>query len=201
MAERPPGDAQRFETPEALRAWLEANHETAAELWVLLPRKGSGIPGLTWPQLVDEILCFGWIDGHMKPIDERWRRQRITPRRKGGNWSARNVERVRVLTEEGRIGSAGLAAYAERREDRTAVYNFERKGEVELAPDYRRRLDASPEAAAFLARQIPSFRKTVFAWVMGAKLQATRERRLEQLIACSARGEAPPPYKWAKLKP
>ena len=199
MAE--PVDALHFETPGALRAWLEAHHDTAGELWVLLPKKGSGIPGLTWPELVDEVLCFGWIDGHMKPIDERWRRQRITPRRPGGNWSARNVERVRVLTEEGRMHPAGLAAFGERREDRTAVYSFENKAPVELSPEYGRRLRANAEAAAFLDRQIPSFRKTVFAWVMGAKQEATRERRIEQLIACSERGEAPPPYKWAKLKP
>ena len=102
-------DATHFATPEALRSWLEAHHDTETELWVLLPKKGSGEPGLTWPELVDEVLCFGWIDGHMKPIDDTWRRQRITPRRAGSKWSKRNLERVRVLTEETRLGALWAA--------------------------------------------------------------------------------------------
>jgi uncharacterized protein YdeI (YjbR/CyaY-like superfamily) len=193
-------DAVPFATPEELRAWLEAHHETAAELWVKLARKGSGVPSITWPELVDEVLCFGWIDGHAKGIDDVWRKQRITPRRTGSNWSARNVERVRVLTEEGRMRPAGIAAHEERGEDRTAIYTFERES-LGLTPGYERRLRDHPEAAAFLERQVPSYRRSCFDWVMRAKQEATRERRLEQLIECSARGVAPPPYKWAKLKP
>jgi uncharacterized protein YdeI (YjbR/CyaY-like superfamily) len=190
-------EAEPFATPEELRAWLEAHHATRDELWVKLAKKGSGIPSITWPELVDEVLCFGWIDGHMKPIDDTWRRQRITPRRKGSKWSKRNVDRVGVLIAEGRMRPAGLAAF-ERRQD--AGYSFE-QAPVELSPEYRARLDAEATARAFLDRQIPSYRRTVFAWVMGAKQEATRERRLQQLIDCSARGEAPPPYKLARLKP
>jgi uncharacterized protein YdeI (YjbR/CyaY-like superfamily) len=188
--------ADAFATPQELRAWLEANHETAGELWVKLAKKGSGIQSITWPELVDEVLCFGWIDGHMKPIDDVWRRQRITPRRKGSKWSARNVERVRVLTEEGRMRPAGLAAFAARTD---AGYTYEVP--KALSAEYEARLRANAEAWAFLERQIPSYRRTCAGWVMSAKQEATRERRLEQLIACSARGEAPPPYKLAKLKP
>jgi uncharacterized protein YdeI (YjbR/CyaY-like superfamily) len=189
--------AEAFETPEALRAWLEAHHDSETELWVLLAKKGSGIPSITWPELVDEVLCVGWIDGHMKPIDDQWRRQRITPRRKGSKWSKRNLERVRVLTEEGRMRPAGLAAFEARRD---AGYTYE-TAPAELAPEYAARLKAATEAAAFLERQIPSYRRSCATWVMGAKQQATRERRLQQLIDCSARGEPVPPYKWAKLKP
>ncbi|MCW2989768.1 MAG: hypothetical protein JWM73_362 [Solirubrobacterales bacterium] len=190
-----------FGAPEELRAWLEAHHDTAGELWVRLAKKGTGIPSITWPELVDEVLCFGWIDGHMKPIDERWRRQRITPRRRGSTWSARNVERVRVLTEEGRMRPAGLAAFAARIEARTGIYSYELEGEAALTPEWEERFAAATEARAFFDRQIPSYRKTCIRWVMGAKQQATRERRMQQLIDCSARGEAPPPYKLAKLKP
>lgn len=186
-----------FATPAELGAWLEAHHDIAPELWVKLARKGSGIPSITWPELVDEVLCFGWIDGHMKPIDDVWRRQRITPRRKGSKWSKRNVERVRVLTEEGRMRPAGLAVFAERQD---ADYSFERAAEA-LPPEWEQRFRADGEAWAFFERQIPSYRKTCVAWVVGAKQEATRERRMAQLIECSARGEAPPPYKWAKLKP
>lgn len=194
-------DAVPFATPEELRAWLQANHETKDELWVLLARKGSGIASITWPQLVDEVLCFGWIDGHAKGVDERYRRQRITPRRRGSTWSARNVARARALIEEGRMQPAGLAAFEARTEARTAIYTYEQSEEVTLAPAYERRLRAAPDAAAFLERQIPSYRRLVIAWVMGAKQEVTRERRLEQLIECSARGEAPRQYRWARLKP
>jgi uncharacterized protein YdeI (YjbR/CyaY-like superfamily) len=194
-------DAVPFATPEELRAWLQANHETSDELWVLLARKGSGIPSITWPQLVDEVLCFGWIDGHAKGVDERYRRQRITPRRRGSTWSARNVKRALALIEEGRMQPAGLAAFEARIEARTAIYSYEQEQAAALAPAYAARLRAVPDAAAFLERQIPSYQRLVVSWVMGAKQEATRERRLEQLIACSARGEAPRQYRWAKLKP
>ena len=187
-------DAVGFATPEELRAWLEANHETATELWVKLARKASGVPSITWPELVDEVLCFGWIDGHAKGIDETWRRQRITPR-KSPRWSARNVDRAQALIAEGRMRAAGLAAF-EARED--AGYSYER-APVELSPEYAARLSA--RAAAFLERQIPSYRRTVFAWVMGAKQEATRERRLAQLVEASERGEPPSVYRWAKVKP
>jgi uncharacterized protein YdeI (YjbR/CyaY-like superfamily) len=190
-------EPRHFATPEELRAWLEAHHETQTELWVLLPRRGSGEPGLTWPELVDEVLCFGWIDGHMKPVDDTWRRQRITPRRAGSKWSQRNLERVRVLTEEGRMRQAGVAAFEARTE---AGYSYE-VAATELSPEYAERLAADAEATAFLQRQIPSYRRSCAGWVMGAKQEATRERRLQQLIDCSARGEPVPPYKWAKLKP
>lgn len=187
-------DPVAFATPEELRAWLEAHHDTATELWVKLARKGNGVPSITWPELVDEVLCFGWIDGHAKGIDDVWRRQRITPR-KSPRWSARNVKRAEALIAEGRMRPAGLAAF-EARED--AAYSYERPA-VELPEEYEKRL--TPEARGFLERQIPSYRRTVFAWVVNAKQEATRERRLAQLIACSERGEAPPPYRWAKLKP
>jgi uncharacterized protein YdeI (YjbR/CyaY-like superfamily) len=193
-------DAIPFPTAEELRAWLEGNHDTTSELWVLLYKKGSGRPSITWPELVDECLCFGWIDGHVKGIDEISRRQRITPRKQGSNWSARNVRRVEALIAEGRMRPAGFVAWEARREDRTAVYTYER-GEPELSPEEEQRFRAEAEAWAFFERQIPSYRRTAIGWVTGAKRAETRERRLAQLIECSARGEAPPPYRWAKLKP
>lgn len=194
-------EERAFATAEELRAWLEEHHDKEDELWVLLARKASGVASITWPELVDEVLCFGWIDGHSKGVDDVWRRQRITPRRRGSTWSARNVARVEALTKEGRMRPAGLAAFAARTEDNTAVYNYERGGEPALPPAYEERFRANAEAWAFFERQIPSYRRTCVDWVTRAKQEATRERRLEQLIACSARGEAPPPYKWARLTP
>jgi uncharacterized protein YdeI (YjbR/CyaY-like superfamily) len=193
-------DPLAFATPEELRAWLEAHHETADELWVLLARKASGVPSITWPELVDEVLCVGWIDGHAKGVDDVWRKQRITPRRAGSNWSARNVERVRALTDAGRMRPAGLAAFAARTPEKTGVYSYETGREPELPPEWQARFEASAPGWAFFSRQIPSYRRTCIAWVVGAKQAATRERRLAQLIDVSERGEAPPPYRWAKLK-
>jgi uncharacterized protein YdeI (YjbR/CyaY-like superfamily) len=190
--------AEAFERPEDLRSWLEEHHETETELWVLLAKKGSGVPSITWPELVDEVLCFGWIDGHMKPVDEVWRRQRITPRRKGSKWSKRNVERVRVLTGEGRMRPAGLAAFAARTD---ADYSFEQERPAELEPEQRARFEADADAWAWFQRQTPSYRKTCTAWVAGAKQAATREKRLVQLIEASGRGEPPSVYRWAKVKP
>jgi uncharacterized protein YdeI (YjbR/CyaY-like superfamily) len=137
----------------------------------------------------------------MKPIDDVWRRQRITPRRRGSTWSARNVARVAALRAEGRMRPAGEAAFAARTEARTAIYSYELAGEAALPPEWDARFSAHAEARAFFERQIPSYRRTCIRWVTGAKQEATRERRLQQLIDCSARGEAPPPYRSSKLKP
>jgi uncharacterized protein YdeI (YjbR/CyaY-like superfamily) len=190
-----------FATPEELRAWLEAHHATADELWVVLPRKGSGVAGITWLELVDEVLCFGWIDGIAKPHGDETRKQRITPRRKGSTWSARNVGRVAVLTEEGRMRPAGLVAFPRRSAERTATYSFEQVGDAELPPAWRARFETRAQAWAFFHRQIPSYRRAALHWVMGAKREETRERRLMTLIDACAAGAPAPPLKWAKLKP
>ena len=124
MATPEPHDVQFFESPAALRAWLEANHATATELWVGLRPKASGAPTVTWAELVDEVLCVGWIDGVRVPADGG-HAIRVTPRRPGSVWSARNVARVEALRAEGRMPPAGEAAFARRRDDRTAVYSFE----------------------------------------------------------------------------
>ena len=124
MARPEPRDIHWFESPAALRAWLESDHATAPELWVGLRPMAAGQPTITWHQLVDEVLCFGWIDGVRMPADGG-SCIRITPRRGGSIWSARNVGRVEALRAEGRMRPAGLAAFAQRRDDRTAIYSFE----------------------------------------------------------------------------
>ena len=111
---------------DELRTWLEANHRTADERWVGFRPKASGLPTITWPELVDEVLCVGWIDGVRKPV-EGGSAIRITPRREGSNWSARNVGRVEALRADGRMRPSGEAAYAKRRPERTAIYSFEQQ--------------------------------------------------------------------------
>ena len=104
-------DVKFFATPAAWRRWLEKNHDRADEVWVGVYKKGAGTPSITWPQAVDEALCFGWIDGIRKSIDETRYKNRFTPRRKRSNWSSVNIARVGELTKEGRMHASGLAVF------------------------------------------------------------------------------------------
>lgn len=166
--------------------WLAANHDSAPELWMGLWKKDSGRGGITWAEAVREALCWGWIDSRAERIDDEARRQRWTPRRKGSNWSAVNVAAVAELTEQGRMQPSGLAAFAERREDRTGVYSFER-GDAALTAEQEAVLRADPAAAAFWDGATAGYRKIVIHWIADAKQEATRERRLAMLVEdCSA---------------
>jgi uncharacterized protein YdeI (YjbR/CyaY-like superfamily) len=128
-------DVRFFATPNELRDWFDANHDTATELWVGYYKKSSGRPSVTWSQVVDEALCVGWIDGILRRIDDVSHVQRLTPRRKGSNWSAINVAKVAQLSAEGRMRPAGLAAFARRTEAKAAVYSYERQRPAETKAD------------------------------------------------------------------
>jgi uncharacterized protein YdeI (YjbR/CyaY-like superfamily) len=177
-----------FETEEELRAWLEANHATESELIVGMWKKHTGRASVHWPEVRDAALCFGWIDGIARRIDDERHQQRITPRKDGSIWSKVNVERFDALEAEGRMTDAGRAAFAKRREDRTGVYSHERDEEPELPAGFEARLRANAKAAAFFDAQPPGYRRTAIHLVISAKREETRERRLEQLIADSAAG-------------
>ena len=177
-----------FTTPRELRLWFEANHETAAELIVGFHRKSTGRPSLTWPEAVDEALCFGWIDGVRRRIDETSYTNRFTPRKPRSNWSAVNIARVAELTAEGRMRPAGLAAFERRTEARSAVYSYEQRHLAELEPAERAALEANEAARTFWEAQPPGYRTTATYWVASAKRPETRARRLAQLIEDSAAG-------------
>lgn len=177
-----------FATPEKWRQWLEKNHARANELWVGFYRKGSGTPSITWPEAVDEALCFGWIDGVRKSIDETRYKNRFTPRRKGSNWSAVNMARVEALAKEGRMHPAGLAAFEARIPEKSAVYSYEQREAATLGDEFERRFRANGKAWAFFESQPPYYRRVVTRWVVSAKQEATRERRLALLIEDSAAG-------------
>ncbi len=191
-AERP---AVFFADAAEFRAWLAANHDTADELWMGLYKKHVPDRGLTWADAVSEALCFGWIDSQVQRIDADAVRQRWTPRRPGSVWSSINIVTVQRLTAEGRMHPDGLAAFERRRPERSGIYPHER-GEVELAPEYRARLAAEPRAALFLAAATPSYRKIAVNWVMSAKQEATRDKRLAQLIDDSAAGRLIPSQRY-----
>ena len=177
-----------FRGPAELRDWLEENHAGADELFVGAWRKGAGQPTLSWEEIVDEALCYGWIDGIRRSIgDDRWV-IRLTPRRKGSNWSNRNIGRVEALRSEGRMRPAGEAAFAARSDDRSGVYSFEQRDTAALTPEQEAEFRAEPDAWAWFSAQAPSYRKTAIFWVVSAKKPETRARRLATLIADSKAG-------------
>ena len=175
-----------FPTPADLRGWLEANHETATELWIGMYRKSTGKPSVTWPEVVDEVLCFGWIDGIRKSLDGESFAQRVTPRKAKSNWSRVNLRRVEELIAEGRMRPAGLRAYEAR--DRTAGYSYEQRDNAALDEELTRIFRAEPEAWEYFQARPPGYRRTVTWWIVSAKREETRRKRLALLIDSSRRG-------------
>lgn len=182
-----------FETPAELRAWLEAHHATAPEVWIGYYKKASGRQSLTWSEVVDEALCFGWIDGKAQRLDEHRYRQRLTPRRRSSNWSEVNVAKVAELRAQGRMTPAGEAAFAARREDRSAVYSYERRHEAAFDAEQQAAFQANRPAWEWFTAQPPSYRTMATFWVVSAKRPETQARRLATLIDCSSEGRRVPP--------
>jgi uncharacterized protein YdeI (YjbR/CyaY-like superfamily) len=180
-----------FRTPAAFRAWLEKHHATAKKLELRLFKVHAAHRGLTYAQALDEALCFGWIDGVIHRLDEDSFSQRYTPRKPRSNWSRRNIEHVARLKKAGRMAPAGLAAYKAREAQRTGVYSFE-QDRPELAPAYVKTIRANKAAWAFFQGQAPGFRRLMAHWIMSAKREDTRARRLALLIGCAARGRKIP---------
>jgi uncharacterized protein YdeI (YjbR/CyaY-like superfamily) len=182
-----PSKITYFESPAELRGWFHANHATAAELWVGFYKKGSGHPSITWPESVDEALCVGWIDGIRKSIDAERYTIRFTPRQKGSIWSAVNIKRVAPLTAEKRMRPGGLRAFEARTSNRSGIYAYEQR-RAELEEPYDGMLRKNKTAWDFFHAQPPSYRKVVAWWVMSAKQEETRVKRLNKLIDASAAG-------------
>jgi uncharacterized protein YdeI (YjbR/CyaY-like superfamily) len=177
-----------FATPAAFCSWLEAHHADSQELLVGFYKKGSGQPSITWPESVDEALCFGWIDGVRKRIDDVSYSIRFTPRKPRSTWSAINIERVKELVRLERMRPAGLKAFAERTEDKSGIYAYEQKNAVELDAAYEQRFRANKAAWDFFQAQAAGYRKTAIWWVISAKREETRLKRLATLIEDSANG-------------
>lgn len=177
-----------FSSPEEFRRWLEEHHATVVELWVGYHKKGTGRPSLSWQESVDEALCFGWIDGLRKSVDGERYKIRFTPRKPTSVWSAVNIRRFEELTAEGRIHPPGQEAFERRKENRSRIYAYEQEGGPSLSEEFEQRFQAKSEAWAFFSAQPAGYRKTASWWVMSAKREETRLRRLEQLIADSAAG-------------
>ena len=190
-----------FSSPKEFRAWLDEHHETETEVFVGYWKRATGKPSLTWSQAVDEALCYGWIDGVLRGIDDQRHIQRFTPRKPASNWSTVNVAKVDQLRAEGRMRPAGEAAFARRREERSGVYSYEQRDKAALEPAQEERFRANAPAWEFFSACPPSYRKMATWWVVSAKRPETRERRLDTLIEDSAAGRRLAHMsKWAKKK-
>ena len=176
-----------FESPADFRVWLAANHAAAAELLVGYYKKGTGRPSMTWPESVDQALCFGWIDGVRRRIDDESYLIRFTPRRRGSNWSLVNTKRALELIEEGLMQPAGLAAFETRDPARTDEYSYESRSQG-LDEAYEAEFRADAAAWAYWEAQPPHYRQGASHWVLSAKREETRQKRLATLIADSAAG-------------
>jgi uncharacterized protein YdeI (YjbR/CyaY-like superfamily) len=175
-----------FATPRHFRRWLERNHGNTTELWVGYYKKSTGRPSITWPESVDEALCFGWIDGIRKAVDEVSYTVRFTPRRKTSVWSAVNIRNVQRLIDDGRMHPAGIAAFAARQEHRCEIYSYEQRPQ-ELPEPLAKRLRKNERAWQFFEAQPAGYRRQITWWIVSARTEATRQKRLAALTEASAK--------------
>lgn len=189
-----------FANPAELRAWFDEHYISEKEVWVGFYKKGSGKPSITWPESVDEALCAGWIDGVRKSIDEVSYKIRFTPRKPRSIWSAVNVARMQELMQLGLVRPLGVQAYEKRSEAKTAVYAYEQKDAAELDEAAERQFRANDAAWSFFESQPASYRKTAIHWVVSAKREETRHKRLAELIADSEQGRKLKQYTWNSKK-
>ncbi len=176
-----------FTTQIDFRRWLEENHEKETELIVGFYNVKSGKTSMTWSEAVDQALCFGWIDGVRRKVDEESYSNRFTPRRANSNWSAVNIEKVRVLTEKGLMMPAGIAAFAKRKEEKSAIYAYENELK-QFSEEFEKQFKSNESAWNFFEKQANWYKKQMINWVMTAKQEKTRESRLAKLIVESESG-------------
>ena len=180
-----------FRTPTEFREWLGKYHATKDELLVGFYKRDSGKPSLTWPESVDQALCFGWIDGVRRRIDGLSYTIRFTPRRRGSIWSSVNIKRARTLIAQGQMRPAGLTAYEARRDNKSGIYSYEQRS-VNLEEPYKELLKQNKTAWSHFQEQPPSYRKAASWWIVSAKKEGTRLKRLAKLTALSAEGKRLP---------
>jgi uncharacterized protein YdeI (YjbR/CyaY-like superfamily) len=182
MPQKPARTLTFFPTPAAFRAWLAKHHSTANELHLGYYKKHTGKPSVTWPESVDQALCYGWIDGIRRKVDESVYTIRFTPRKAASVWSAVNIRRAKALIDEGQMRPAGLAAFERRTEYKSGIYSYEQRS-VDLPEPYAGLLKKNKRAWARFHAQLPSYRKQIFWWVVSAKKEETRLKRLNAIIA------------------
>lgn len=182
-----------FATPAKFRAWLKKNHQRVPLLWVGFHKKATGRPSITWPESVDQALCFGWIDGLRKGIDDASYMIRFSPRKPDSTWSAINIRRAKELRRMGLMSPAGLRAFAKRTPEKSAVYSYEQRRNARLTASQEKQFRGNRKAWQFFCAQAPWYQRTAARWVISAKKEETRAKRLATLIEDSAAGRTIPP--------
>jgi len=172
-----------FSTQEDFRAWLDENYATKTELLVGFYKTGSGKPSMTWPQSVDQALCYGWIDGVRRSMGAEAYSIRFTPRKPTSIWSAVNIDKVAILLQKGLMQPAGIAAFEKRKEANSRVYAFEQKEVATLPKEMEAEFRANKPAWDFFTAMAPSYKKVVLHWITTAKQEKTRQKRFEATIA------------------
>ena len=171
-----------FASPAKFRSWLKKNHARCSEQWVGFHRKNSGVPSITWPESVDEALCFGWIDGLRKTVNAQSYKIRFTPRRSTSTWSAVNIRRMKGLIDLGRMEAAGLKAFQRRTADRSAIYAYENRKSARFDRIAEQQFRSNQPAWDWFMKQPPGYRRMMTWWVVSAKRPETRAKRLAKLI-------------------
>jgi len=189
-----------FATPSNFRAWLEAHHDKFRELLVGFHKKSSGKRSITWPESVDAALCFGWIDGVRKSIDETSYTIRFTPRKPTSTWSSTNINRVRELTKKGLMHPAGLKAFAARSAKKSGIYSYEQRKHPRFTRDQEKQFRANKSAWDFFRSQAPWYQRVTTWWVISAKREETKLKRLSLLIEHSQHRRTMPHLTRAKKK-
>jgi uncharacterized protein YdeI (YjbR/CyaY-like superfamily) len=192
-----PSKVTYFKSPSDLRRWFAEHHLTSQELWAGYYKKSSGKPSINWPESVDEALCVGWIDGIRKSVDDISYTIRFTPRKQRSTWSAVNIKRAQELIDQGLMQPAGLKACQAREEKRSGIYSYEQRS-PELPDPYQRLLKKKSAASKFFQAQPPSYRRAATWYVLSAKKEETRLKRLQQLIDDSAQGRTIPQFRRTK---
>lgn len=189
-----------FHNTEALHAWFVQNHQTEKELLVGYHKKSTNKESLTWSESVDEALCFGWIDGIRRSVDEARYCIRFTPRKPGSNWSAVNLKKVEDLIRTGRMQPAGLSVYEKRKPEREQVYSYENRHDAAFTREAEDTFRKHATAWEYFTSQAPSYRKATIRWVMSASQESTRLKRLDELIKSSEAGEYIKAMRWSRKK-
>ena len=185
-----------FPIAQDFRDWLNINHKRETELWVGFYKKNSGIPSITWPESVDQALCFGWIDGIRKSIDEKSYKIRFTPRKPKSHWSDVNITKIAALKKEGLMHPAGLEAFKLREESRSSKASYE-QSKIAFNKTYEAELRSNEKAWSYFSGKSPTYRKQCIWWIMSAKQESTRIKRLQILISSSEANEVVPPFRWS----
>jgi len=186
-----------FKNNKELRKWFEQNHDKESEFWLGYYKTHTGQPSVSWPESVDEALCFGWIDAVRKSIDENSYMIRFTKRKPTSIWSTINIAKVEELKTKGLMRPEGLAAFEKRKEHKSKIYSYEKAPEV-LTPAYLKQFKANKTAWTNFTAQAPSYQRTAIHWVMTARQEATRDKRIATLIADSEAGRKIKPLSYGK---